>query len=335
MNKTPESIAACFDVVCVVIGRNEGRRLVDCLFSIDKAGGRNIVYVDSGSTDGSVQSALTQGCVVVELNMKQPFTAARARNAGVEQALSHSANAAYLQFLDGDCLLDIEWMQKAQEFLNTHPDYAAVCGRRRERYPERSIYNQLCDIEWNTPTGDAKSFGGDVMIRAEAFKALGGYKESLIAGEEPELCVRLRQKGWKIHRMDAEMTLHDAAMTRFGQWWKRSVRAGHAFAEGAFLHGAPPELHWVKEHRSAMVWGLYLPVLIFLLIALLGPLGLLALVIYPLQFARMYARNRNRVPIAAVYSFMLLLGKFPEMLGGLKYIKNRVFNQRAKLIEYK
>src|SRR6185437_6636133 len=140
--------------------------------------------------------------------------------------------------------------QTAKSFLETHSNVGAVCGRRRERFPDRSIYNWLCDREWEGPAGEVRACGGDVMIRSSALKAVGGYRDDVIAGEEPELCVRLRTAGWSIWRLDTEMTLHDAAMMRFNQWWRRTLRAGYAFAQGAYLHGAPPERHFVWEmHR--------------------------------------------------------------------------------------
>jgi glycosyltransferase involved in cell wall biosynthesis len=43
------------------------------------------VYVDSGSSDGSAQLALKDGVTVIELTVPPHFTAARARNAGLER----------------------------------------------------------------------------------------------------------------------------------------------------------------------------------------------------------------------------------------------------------
>ena len=175
------------------------------------------------------------------------------------------------------------WIPAALAFLEAHSDVAVVCGRRRERHPEASIYNLLCDIEWNTEVGEAKACGGDAMMRVDAFRKVGGFRESLIAGEEPELCVRIRAAGWKVYRLDQEMTLHDAAMTRFSQWWKRSVRAGYAFAEGAYLHGGPPERHWVRESRRALFWGAALPLVIVVAALAVGPAALMLALVYPAQ----------------------------------------------------
>ncbi|HEX8988534.1 MAG TPA: glycosyltransferase family A protein [Rhodocyclaceae bacterium] len=318
----------------VAIGRNEGERLQRCLASV--AQDRVVaVYVDSGSTDGSAEMARNRGVAVVDLDMRVPFTAARARNEGFRRLRELLPDVRYVQFVDGDCEVVPGWLDAAAAFLDAHPDAAAVCGRRRERYPERSIYNALCDIEWDTPVGEAKACGGDAMFRADAFAKIGGYRDSLIAGEEPELCVRLRAAGWKIWRIAAEMTLHDAAMTRFGQWWKRSVRGGHAFAEGAFLHGAPPERHWVRECRSARFWALAVPALILLLATVDGRLAALAALLYPVQVVRLALKSPASVAHRWWYALFLVIGKFSETVGHVKFAMRRLAGGPVRLIEYK
>ncbi len=310
----------------VIIGRNEGARLVACLGSFP-ASVRPLVYVDSGSTDGSVAAAKAAGAEVVALDMSVPFTAARARNEGFARLVQLGA-PTFVQFVDGDCVLQPGWLPAAAAFLEAHPVVGVVCGRRREIRPEVSIWNRLCDAEWDTPVGEAKSCGGDALMRVAAVQAVGGYDPTLIAGEEPELCVRLRAAGWKVWRLGQEMTLHDAAMTRIGQWWKRTRRGGHAFAEGAALHGAPPERHWVAETRRAVLWGAVLPV-VAVLGALVSPWALLLLLAYPLQMLRLsrrYGRERG---------VFMVLAKVPEALGVLQYWGNRLRRRRAGLIEYK
>lgn len=318
----------------VVIGRNEGQRLEHCLASL-RGGADKIVYVDSGSTDGSVQMALARGVQVLALDLSVPFTAARARNEGFSCLQRLLPAMRHVQFVDGDCEVDAGWLAKAQAFLDAHPEVAVVCGRRRERFPQRSVYNLLCDLEWDTPTGQAKACGGDALMRADAFTAVGGYRGDLIAGEEPELCVRLRANDWKIWRLADEMTLHDAAMTRFSQWWRRSMRTGYAFAEGTFLHGAAPELHWQRESRRAWIWGLGLPLGIVLASVPLGGWGLLLGLIYPLQAVRLARRGSRSARENWLQAVFLVLGKFPEMLGQLKFLLNRYGSGKAALIEYK
>jgi len=318
----------------VVIGRNEGDRLAECLKSVVYLG-YPIVYVDSGSTDGSVQMALAMGVNVVPLDIQRPFTAARARNEGFQRLTALLPELQYVQFVDGDCELVDGWLESAIRFLDAHPDGAGVCGRLRERHPERSVYNMLCDIEWDTPVGETSFCGGNVLMRVVPFVQLRGYRPHLIAGEEPELCLRLRATGWRIWRLDVEMALHDAAMVRFGQWWKRSLRNGHAFAEGTFLLGASAERHWVQETFSAWVWGLGLPLSIFFCAALVGPFALAAFAVYPLQVIRLALRGNRSTRANWWRAVFLVIGKFPEMLGQAKFISNRAFGSRSKLIEYK
>lgn len=317
------------DVGLVVIGRNEGERLRACLASVVGAAAR-VVYVDSGSTDGSVALARGMGAHVVALDMGQPFTAARARNAGFAALMALHSSVDYVQFVDGDCELMRGWLARARAFLAGHPAYAVACGRLRERHPERSVYNRLCDQEWNTPVGDAKACGGIAMLRADALRAAGGFREDLIAGEEPELCVRLRAAGWKVYRLNADMAWHDAAMLHWRQWWRRSVRGGYAFAEGVWLHGAPPERHWVAETRRALAWGLLLPVLVLLLAGTLGAWAWVLLLAYPLQALRLARRHQS-----GARGFFLVAGKFAESWGVLRFLANRLLHRRQALIEYK
>lgn len=316
-------------IAAVIIGRNEGARLEACLAALPETLSP-VIYVDSGSTDGSVERARARGAVVVVLDMSQPFTAARARNAGL--ARLDAGEVDFVQLLDGDCALRDGWVQAARAALEGDPRLAVVCGRRRERHPGASIYNAMCDAEWDTPVGPTSACGGDAMMRLAALREVGGYRDGLIAGEEPELCLRLRQAGWRIERLDAEMTWHDAGMTRFGQWWRRTVRAGHAFAEGAALHGAPPERHWVRETRRALIWGAGLPALI-IAGALVCPLwGLLAL-IYPAQVARLALREtRAHRWERACFT---VLGKFAEAQGALGYYLGRRSGRARGIIEYK
>jgi len=321
-------------IAVVAIGRNEGDRLRRCIESaIGQVPG--VVYVDSGSTDGSLAMAAGLGARVVELDLSRPFTAARARNAGFARLLEGDAAVAYVQFVDGDCEFEADWLKTAVDFLDQNPKVAAVFGRRRERFPDRSIYNRLCDLEWAVPPGLVLYCGGDVMIRAAALTAVGGYRSDLIAGEEPELCVRLRRGGWQVVCLDQPMTIHDAAMERFGQWWRRSLRSGHAFAQGADIHGGPPDYHWVREARRAVIWGLALPIAIVGAAGLVTPylLGLAAL--YPVQVGRLYWTQRKTNNWPLLTSIALVASKFPEAAGWVTYHVNQQLGRAPQLIEYK
>ncbi len=322
----------------VVIGRNEGKRLQQCLLSVIGKE-TTVVYVDSGSTDTSVALAGLLGVHVVELDLSIPFTAARARNAGFEYLLQVKPEVGYVQFVDGDCWIVDGWLETAARELDTHPEVVVVCGRRREEFPEHSIYNRLLDIEWNTPVGEAKACGGDSMIRVTAFKNVGGFNPLLIAGEEPELCVRLRQAGGKIWRLDADMTWHDGQMTSFGQWWKRSVRSGHAYAEGAWLHGRSPEHHWVKESVRIWVWSLILPLLAIATFFSTHAFSILLLLLaYLFSGYRAYKWTQSRgftQKDAIAYGLFCILGKFPQLIGQSQFFLYKLSNRQPTIVEYK
>ncbi len=321
------------DIGVVAIGRNEGQRLLDCLASVKSETG-NIIYVDSGSSDGSISAAQQAGAIVVRLDSTQPFTAARARNEGFGALKALRPDICFVQFLDGDCILVKGWLEKALAFIEQRKDTAIVCGRRRERHPSASFYNQLCDLEWDTPVGEALACGGDALVRVEAFEAVGGFRPQLIAGEEPELCVRLREEGWKIWRLDAEMTQHDAAMTRFGQWWVRTVRGGHAFSEISWLHRNSPFGIWRRETARAVLWGGVLPATICLG-ALVRPGVLWGALIYFLQICRIALSRGPTLSMSWKYALFATLAKVAELQGILKFWTHQWGRRTVTLIEYK
>jgi GT2 family glycosyltransferase len=321
------------DYGVVAIGRNEGERLVRCLASATPES-KNIVYVDSGSTDGSNLAAEKVGAHVVTLNMNLPFTAARARNEGFAALKLLIPNMRFVQFIDGDCILVHGWLQEALSFMDLQPNVAIVCGRRRELYPAASVYNQLCEIEWNTPIGEAVGCGGDALVRAEAFEAVNGFQERLIAGEEPELCVRLRERGWKIWRLDADMTRHDAAITRFGQFWSRAVRCGYAYAEVSRRHKSSPCSIWVRETTRAVLWGGMLP-LILCVSAAVYPATMVGILIYFFQICRVAVARDPGSSQSWIYALYVTIAKFAEFQGILKYYWGRFIRSNSALIEYK
>lgn len=317
----------------VAIGRNEGMRLKRCLQSVL---GRDVVYVDSGSTDGSVALGRALGVDVVELDLRQPFTAARARNAGFARLIEMRPALDYVFFVDGDCEVADGWLETAGGFLDRHRDVAVVWGVRRERFPRESVYNLLCDVEWQDGrAGETRFCGGDALIRVGAFVQVGGYRADFICGEEPEMCVRLRAASWRIWHLADAMTLHDAAMYRFSQWWKRMRRSGYAFAQARHVHGAPPERMGIVESRRAFAWGLVLPLAALALAAVFGPAGLLVLIAYPLQIVRVAVRGRYSMRTNWLRALALTVGKFPELLGQLQFLSDRMRRAQSRLIEYK
>ncbi|QDU70710.1 glycosyltransferase family A protein [Mucisphaera calidilacus] len=336
-NPTPRT-----HVGVVVIGRNEGLRLERCLNSLKNQGISRLVYVDSGSTDNSVAFARSLDYDVHELDTTRPFTMARGRNAGFDHLTQQHPELQYVQFVDGDCEVESGWIETAIATLDDEPKLAAVAGLRRERHPEASVYNRLADIEWNQPPGLVRAVGGDFMVRREAFEQAGGFNAAMIAGEEAEMFLRIRFHDWLIRRVSRPMTIHDANMTRLAQWWRRTRRTGHAYAESVALHGGPPEYLHLRDVVRILLWALLIPVL------LLGSLALAALVhpawwlaaaalvgLHALVYVRIARaiRDEQRRPQWA-YARYVMLGKYPEFLGILTYLINRLRGKATPIIEY-
>lgn len=314
-----------------------------CLISVRAIANR--VYVDSGSTDNSVEFARKEGVKVVELPVPPHFTAARARNAGLAQLLAEHPNLAFVQMIDGDCELQPGWIDLAYAALNAQPDVALVFGRRRERYPDRSVYNGLCDDEWNCPIGESTGCGGDAMFRVAALQQVNFYNPAMIAGEDTELSMRLRKCGWRLRRLDVEMTLHDAAITRFAQWWSRTRRSGHGYGEMAFLHPDARDPNWPRTVKSIFIWGGVMPmlsVLTILLALIANPAWWYILVIlflpWPVRMVQLARRQRRRglsAKVATASGILLMIGKLPQFLGLIGYWRNRLSGRASRLIEYK
>ena len=339
----------------VVIGRNEGERLKRCLASILAQHQGSVVYVDSGSSDGSVEYAQSVGVEVVDLDMTQPFTMARGRNAGFNYLVEHYPDCEFVQFVDGDCEVAAGWIDRGVQFLDQHPKYAGVCGNRNERYPQATLYNQLIALEWQGGAGEVDACGGDAIYRIESFRQVGQFNEAMIAGEEAELCLRLGYQGWQLMRLNSPMTIHDANMQRFAQWWCRSVRCGHAYAQGYDLHRRD-SVNGISHYRqkalfSTLAYGVVFPALMILLMVmqttlLVSETGELFLVLAQLLVISFYVRIGQRALRAKsdlcnspkqrfLYAFFIVLGKLPEAQGVFKYYLNRMRGKASKIIEYR
>lgn len=334
---------AVVSVGVVVIGRNEGARLGKCLESVIGPD-RTVVYVDSGSSDGSVAMARAIGAEVLELDMSIPFCAARARNAGFAQLMQCDSQVKLVQFVDGDCEIAQDWLPTAAQVLSSRSELAIVAGWLNERFPKASIYNRIGEVEWNfSGTGEVESVGGVFMVRREAFESVSGFDITLTSGEEPELCHRLSQKGWKFLRLDRRMAWHDLAMTRFSQWWTRQVRNGYGSAYVGERFGLTK---FQRNNLMVRVWAIWLITLplvgVVAGIAAGAPAGLLSvlsiLAIWPAQVVRVAIRNVRRVnsrPLALAYAFFVMTAYFPQMEGQAKYFADRLRKRSNRLIEYK
>jgi glycosyltransferase involved in cell wall biosynthesis len=323
----------------VVIGRNEGERLETALSSA-KATGLSAVYVDSGSSDGSVAAAERLADRIVELDPSRPFSAARARNEGLDALCAMSSRFEFVLFLDGDCVLDAGFPIAAMAAMDAEPMLAIVTGHLHERGANSSRYTRLSALEWSSPPGEILDFstlGGIMLARVADVRSVGGFNPEMIAGEDSELGVRMALAGRKVRKIDAAMAVHSAGIVRFGQWWRRAVRAGHALAHRRALHGATELRDCAREYRSTMAWGIVLPLAI--LVLLIPSKGFSAILIggYALLAWRINRHYRHKGVSrsdAASGAFFGLCSKFANGVGIVRYKLDRI-RKNYRIIEYK
>ncbi|HUP08745.1 MAG TPA: glycosyltransferase family A protein [Caldimonas sp.] len=323
----------------VVIGRNEAARLPDCLRAVPLSEAA-LVYVDSGSRDASVAIARAHGAEVIDLDPARPFTAARARNEGFQQLLARSPAVEYVQFVDGDCALLPGWIQAAVAAMDSDARRAIVIGHLREREAGRGVYKRLCALEWQSAAGDIRNFGslgGIMLVRVAPFRAVGGFNPVMIAGEDSELGVRLAAAGHVVTKIDVPMATHEADIRRFAQWWRRSVRSGHAIGQRSFMNGRGPARDCVRERRSTLFWGMFLPAAALLAAVPTRGVSLLLLLGYGVLAWRVFRHRRSRGDTpsdARLYAAFNVLGKFAEAVGLLTFFWNRATGS-FRIIEYK
>src|SRR5204862_8238251 len=126
----------------VVIGRNEGERQMACLQAL-RAQPRPVIYVDSGSSDGSLERARPLCDAVLPLDPAKPFSAARARNEGTALLRQRHPGLRQVQFIDGDCLMQSGWLDAAEAALDADPKLAVVIGHMQEMQPEASVSQRM------------------------------------------------------------------------------------------------------------------------------------------------------------------------------------------------
>lgn len=324
-------------VSVVVIGRNEGERLTRCLASVaamrHERFGIETIYVDSASTDDSVQRARAAGARVLEVNPERP-SAALGRNAGWR-----AAKGGFILFLDGDTELHPDFVALALEAMQD-PNVAIAWGHRRESRPDASIYNRVLDLDWIYPPGPSEFCGGDALVRRDVLEAVGGFDAGLIAGEEPEMCRRIRACGHDILHLDLPMTRHDLAIHRFAGYWRRAYRAGHAYAEISTRFKDSDDPLWLADARRNLIHALVVTSLLVLLAsALAWPwTGLAATATLLVLVGRTYRRCRWKSTDASVrllYGIHAHFQQIPIAAGQIAFFLGRRQGTRHELIEYK
>ncbi len=175
-------------------------------------------------------------------------------------------------------------------------------------------------------------------MRVSALQEAGGWAVELIAGEDPDISYRMRDLGWKIVRLGLPMTMHDANMTRFREYWRRAIRSGHAYAEVGWKHRRRSGRPWMTHTLGIVAYGAVLPVAGILCAFLFWPASLLVILIYVRMLAVMVSfcrRKGSTWRLSIAYAALNLVCKFASFVGVARYWLGRASGREGRLIEYK
>lgn len=328
----------------VIIGRNEAHHLEWSLRSVLHEG-LPCVYADCLSRDASLPIARKLKIPVVMVSGEM-LTAAKARNTGFNCLTAQFPSLEYIQFLDGDCQLKANWIATAVKILDENPRLAAISGILEERYPHAGLFHRLAAIEWHLAFQAPHRCGGVTLFRASALRDADGFNDVIRAGEEPELCHRLRQRGWEFKKVELPMATHDLGHASWRTWCRRQMRNGGGALQVYRLHAHEPQPLLRSYLFSIALWTLAGPLTALIATVAAGlavgfAAGLIVLMAACLGYVwqawriRAYVRRHGIGNSALVYSCMALAGKFPELLGVLFYTFEERFKGKPSLLSQK
>ena len=180
-------------------------------------------------------------------------------------------------------------------------------------------------------------------MRRSVLEEVGGYDEGLIAGEEPEMCRRMRARGYEILHIDHPMTGHDLAIRRWSQYWRRAVRTGYAYAAVSSRFAGTDSPFWEADARGNLIRGTFWTALFVLSLPAAVLLGsVLPPLLSCLLFLLLAARSAGKVAWKSpdritrfLYGIHSHLQQIPMLVGQIKYHLDRKARRSRKLIEYK
>jgi len=311
----------------VIIGLNEEKMIGRCIESIlgldypqDKI---EIIYVDSGSTDRTLKIASKYPIKIVQLKTDRP-TPGIACNEGLKASKSE-----LVQFIGGDSMIDSQWLKNALPYL-ADDDVAVIAGRRRELFPEGSIYNRLMDFTWRSlPSGYVDVSEGRLFKRT-IFEEVGLFDPDLRAGEQTEIGCRIRRKGYKILNITNTMGYHDADISSWSQYLKRAIRNGYGTAQIFKKYGLgkdkPKRFYSSVIKADLQVILFMVMVLSFSLrIYLIGyTLSLFVGIFVLRKIIKTYLLSKN-LRMSFLFTFMSFLSRCAGFIG---YVKSFVLDRR-------
>jgi glycosyltransferase involved in cell wall biosynthesis len=317
------------DVSFVVIGYNESETLEECLNSAKQAKldglTWELLYVDGGSNDSSIDIAREIG-VDHLLGGEKRRRAAENRNLGL-----FAARGRFVQFLDGDMVLSPDWPHAAVEFLESHEDFAAVCGNLNES-SHGTLFKAL-QIDWVPREDTIRHCGGAAMYIRETVQKAGGFPTDVAYGEEPLLCWRLRNNhGKKIYQLNRPMARHNLGFHGIRDYWRRNVRCGQTYAEIASRCWRTSDPLWRKECIRNALWALTTLAAIFLLIIgnmwIKGGIIIVAIFVVGRKFVQTKLKGYP-LSVSILYAFHTYFSKLSIAWGECRWVMGRVFPRRS------
>jgi N-acetylglucosaminyl-diphospho-decaprenol L-rhamnosyltransferase len=212
------------DVAAVIVNYESGSALLRCLTDVRREGLGEVVVVDNGSTDGSVDRVRREMPDVVVIDPGGNLGYGSAANRGVA-----ATTAPYILVANPDLEVIPGAISRLAVVLDDDPNWALVGPLIRtpqgDRYPSARRFPSLLDAAGHAVLGivapnnrftrayqrsDLDAAGPDVrevdwvsgacfLVRRRAFDEVGGFDESyFMYAEEVDLCWRLHRRGWRV-----------------------------------------------------------------------------------------------------------------------------------------
>lgn len=188
-----------------IIGKNEAQYLAslfDSLGSITLT--KEIIYVDSASTDESVKIAKKHANKVIVLKDSPQLCAAAGRYIASQQA-----KFDWILYLDGDMILEEDFIAflNSKKFQTYSDKIAGFVGYYEYLYKDGSSdTNRLLQA----PETIVNHFGGAVMLKKEIVLKAGNWNPSVVANEEIDLYMKIKNLGAVVYGLDRNFVKHHA-----------------------------------------------------------------------------------------------------------------------------
>jgi glycosyltransferase involved in cell wall biosynthesis len=243
----------------VLISRNQAwsiRRLIESvLVGTSCVSSKEIILVDSASTDETVELAKRYPVTIFRLKFGQRLSPAIGRYVGYRQT-----QGEFVLFLDGDMELLQGWLEPALNFMRTTPRVGLVMSTsvtNLHRTAAQQSAASLEDMSFTPPRESSRvpfAAGGAALYRHSVLEQVGSFNPYLYSEEEPELCLRIRGAGYSVSLFNQPIVLHyDDAPVALSDVLSRRRRNFHlGMGQGARYH-FPRTLfwRWIKERW----WG--------------------------------------------------------------------------------